>query len=535
MLRPAADARAHAAVQVRPWMIVSAALLLGGAVRASFVFSGDFPLNDGGMFYAMIEDLLSAHLALPDTASYNHADIPFAYPPLSLYAAALLSALTPLETLDTLRVLPLLISTLTIGAFFLLARRLFSAHMGVVVATFSFALVPRSFLWMIMGGGLTRSFGFLFSLLALHQAHRMYTDRSRSATALLGLFGGLTILSHLEMAWFLAFSTAAMWFAFGRDRQGTHATLMAASAALALSAPWWLLILLRHGAAPFVAASGTGGLWEATAIIASLYLKATGEELFPIVLALGLLGALACVASRRLYLPAWLALIAILDPRSYPTLASVPLAIMAGIAVTDVLAPLIARLSRSFAAPDRRATLRPIGAPSRVLGPALLVISLAYAAVSSVVSGSQTLAPLAPEERAAMAWVAENTPADATFAVISGESWAKDRASEWFPVLAERTSVATPQGREWLPGFRDRVEAHKKLHACAMNDVRCLDEWVGETGLSFTHIYVSKSVPSTLQRYALQECCLGLRQSLLHDPRFSILFDGPGATIFRRR
>ena len=41
------------------------AIALGIAVRAYHVLSQDFPLNDGGLFFAMVRDHLSAELELP--------------------------------------------------------------------------------------------------------------------------------------------------------------------------------------------------------------------------------------------------------------------------------------------------------------------------------------------------------------------------------------------------------------------------------------------------------------------------------------
>ncbi len=49
----------------------------------------DFPLNDGGLFATMIQDLVNNRLLLPASTTYNGLDIPFAYPPLAFYVAAL--------------------------------------------------------------------------------------------------------------------------------------------------------------------------------------------------------------------------------------------------------------------------------------------------------------------------------------------------------------------------------------------------------------------------------------------------------------
>src|SRR5438093_1573766 len=91
---------------------VAAATLLGCVVRGLHVESGDFPLVDGGMFYAMVRDIQANGFGFPAFTSYNSLQIPFAYPPLPFYLAAVLSAVTPLGIPEVLRVLPLVASCL---------------------------------------------------------------------------------------------------------------------------------------------------------------------------------------------------------------------------------------------------------------------------------------------------------------------------------------------------------------------------------------------------------------------------------------
>ena len=54
-------------------------LFFGAIVRfAPTVISGSV-INDGGMFYAMIEDLKATGFLLPSATTYNNLQIPFAY------------------------------------------------------------------------------------------------------------------------------------------------------------------------------------------------------------------------------------------------------------------------------------------------------------------------------------------------------------------------------------------------------------------------------------------------------------------------
>ena len=69
------------------------ALFLGAFLRFNPNLLATFPLNQGGMFAVMVEDLQANHYALPLFTTYNHLKIPFAYPPFGFYAGSMASDL----------------------------------------------------------------------------------------------------------------------------------------------------------------------------------------------------------------------------------------------------------------------------------------------------------------------------------------------------------------------------------------------------------------------------------------------------------
>src|SRR5689334_7736814 len=87
---------------------LAAAVLVGVGVRAFHVLHFDFPLNDGGLFYQMARDLQNNGYKLPSETTYNSAHIPFGYPPLGMYLAALLDDITPFSLMDMFRIIPFL-------------------------------------------------------------------------------------------------------------------------------------------------------------------------------------------------------------------------------------------------------------------------------------------------------------------------------------------------------------------------------------------------------------------------------------------
>ena len=517
------------------------ALILGFGIRLLPVLTATFPLNDGGMFYSMVEDLKRSHFALPAYTSYNGGSLPYTYPPLGFYAGAAMSELLHVDVLTVLRILPALVSCLTLLAFYRLATRML-VPAGAVAALFAFALLPRSFEWEVMGGGLTRSFGFLFAVLALTELYGLLRNREAWRVISASVFCGLTLMSHLEFGWFLAFSAALFVVAFVRSRLGiVHAALVGIGT-LAVSSPWWLTIVLLEGLRPLLAAGQTGGALSVEVVLSAFaQLDLTQESLFSPALVLGAVGVLVSLRDRRYLLPAWIATSLVLDPRNYLTDVAVPLALLVGVAFTEFLIPFFSRgtpelTSRRREGDDRKSPRRTMSAP-RWFAPAVLGAAVMYSLFSAIGSPliMASLATLPTTERAAMAWAASNTPAASRFLVISGEAWAVDRSAEWFPALAGRVSVATVQGSEWLQngGFAAQLSRDQAVQACAVQGSACLASWSRSTGVAFDYVYVDRRPPVRSQpSLPAAEYSWALEYALRADPDYRVVYDGPGAVIF---
>jgi len=119
-------------------------------------------MNDGGMFFRMIEDLRQNHYSLPAYTTYNNLQIPFAYPPLAFYVAGLLADLSHVSLLKVLLWLPALLNIATIPAFYLLSKAVLENQLKAALATLVYMLMPLSMDWFLMGGGLTRGMDSFF-------------------------------------------------------------------------------------------------------------------------------------------------------------------------------------------------------------------------------------------------------------------------------------------------------------------------------------------------------------------------------------
>ena len=513
------------------------ALALAFAIRGWHVLSQSFPLNDGGLFYAMARDLQAGGYRLPAFTSYNGDGIPFGYSPLGFYLAAVLDDFTPLTLVDAFRWLPLVCTCLIVLAFAALARTMLANRAAAVAAVVAFAVVPRSFIWMLMGGGLTRSLGLLFALLTLIVLSRLYARRDWRLVPLAGLTAGLTLLSHLGTAPFAAFSGLLLWIAYGRHRVGTLGSAAAALIAAAVSAPWWATVLSYHGPGPFLAASATGGsIFGHIDVRAALRTLAafglgTGESVLGLIGMLAVIGFFFSLTARDWLLPAWWITIVLLDARQGSTFATVPISMLAGVAVVHVLLPGMRRAwtVRGAASTLRRNPGRRGWSPAVVLGLFLVFAAgTALLRLPSLAGGLPDLAGLSRGEREAMDWVARQTPRSAGILVVGGTTWEIDRHSEWLPVLGRRRSVATVQGWEWLPAgeFAERKREYNDVQACAWWSTECLENWSRATGEEYDYVYLPKR-PG-------QGCCAQLRLSLARDPGYRLSYDGPGATIYRR-
>src|SRR5439155_16986094 len=108
-----------------------------------------------------------------------------------------------------------------------------------LIATLLFCLTPRAFNWEIVGGGLTRSPGLLFAVLALWQGYQMYRTPARRYVVSTALLAGVSLLFHLEMGFFVAYSMAFFFLAFGRSRRALADSVLVGVIVAVATAPWW--------------------------------------------------------------------------------------------------------------------------------------------------------------------------------------------------------------------------------------------------------------------------------------------------------
>ncbi|HEX2142178.1 MAG TPA: hypothetical protein VHK28_07920 [Candidatus Limnocylindria bacterium] len=458
----------------RSCFALPARLTLADAALAVFLLAGvgarvlpglftSFPMGDGGLFAVMAADIQAAGWQLPMFASYNGGEIPFTYPPVGLYVLAVLSAIlgqTPVQVMDWW---PPLLAVASMGAAWLLLSELTDRRTGAW-ATAVFAITPRSFEWLIVGGGVTRTLGFTMAILAIWLLvlglREVPHPRGRLPFALgAGAVAGLTLLTHPEATSFGVVSLLALAV---RERarigQFLRVVLPAGAVAGAIVTPWLVVAIGRHGWQPYAdALTSHNSGWVAVEHLLGLDTGAP-VPVDPVKIA-GAVGLVLLLVHRSWFIPAWYAGLMLLITGAGPTYAMLPLSIAAVLGVRW----LAARVTAIWRLP-------------------LVAGGVAVAVLFAALAVQQPLSPtrqVSEEAREVMEWVRVNTPPDSRFALVSGTFWWADTEAEWFPALTGRVSVATVQGMEWLDEERwnGSLESHERLQSCAHAGLRCLADW----------------------------------------------------------
>ncbi len=502
------------------------AVIFGAIVRfAPTIITGQ-PINDGGMFYIMIRDLTSNHFLIPAFTSYNRLNIPFAYPPFSFYVGGLLSILG-IPIIEVIRWVPPLVSTLSILAFYWMSGLILDSKSKATLATLAYALIPRSFSWYVMGGGLSRTFGVLFLLLTCAATWKLLTHREPKYIILTAVFGAGAVLSHPETGLHTAAACALIYLFKGRTVRGLRDILLVAFGVLVLACPWWLTVLSQHGFAPFQSAFHTGG-HDALFWLPWFTFDFAEERFVTFFTVLGLIGIAVQLFRRDWFLTVWLLMTFVVEPRSATAIAALPLAMLAGISLSDFIIPGFAFLVSKAGEGVREWTAWAAQNRNIRIILAYLLLSGLLGSFSYDLSLARYIVPA--KGRAAMAWVQNNTPADARFVVLTGAADPfSDPTAEWFPALAARTSQDTVQGREWLLGadFTPYVGGIGKLQRCLNDSPACVEDWAGINHLPFNYIYIEKSAASSIPGL--------LSYQLRQDVSYALVFENEAAVIFGKR
>ncbi|HEU5452110.1 MAG TPA: glycosyltransferase family 39 protein [Terriglobales bacterium] len=409
-------------------------LAIALALRLPYFRWRMFPLNDGGMFAQMIDDIRLAHFHLPLYTSYNFLHIPFSYPPLAFYLGALCTLLPGQSTVTVLTWLPLCLSLGVAVAVYFVAREIYPSPFHACLAAICYVAIGRSSEWLMMGGGLTRAPGALFAVVAILLFLRAWKRQSMRLAAWSGFWTGLACLFHLEGGMFAAFSLTVLAALLPSRRLNLHRLVAAGVVSIVVVLPWVLWLYTHLGFGPLLNASRTGDPFGSGFGVPTLIFLATATIL--------------ALVARFPYL-CWLSVLPLVMRRSASTYG----AIIGGLCMVWFANALLVVIFRSREPGSR---WRPA-----VLAVLAVILAVCLNGVPRVHADhledlkKNSRAQLSPLELQGMRAAAQITPPGARFFVFNQRfgSWPSDMVAEWFPYFAQRPCVNTVQGTEWLPNL----------------------------------------------------------------------------------
>lgn len=492
-------------------------------VRLFPVISADFPINDGGLFTVMSQDLLDADFALPAFTTYNGGIIPYGYPPLAFYITAFISRIFKIPVIDLIQYLPGIISVLTVPAFYGLCRAFPFSPRQVLFAVLAYSFIPRSFGWLIMGGGITRSFGMVFAILALRQIILLYKSQNSGRILIFTIiFSSLTILTHAETGWFVVVS-AGVFFLFSQNGKNRIInSLWVVLGVTLMTSPWWGMVIYRHGLNTFTAAFRSG--YQEWYGLHKLVLNFADESFVTFFSAVAVIGFFLSLQKRDFFFPIWFLVTLYLIPRSGANYVIIVVALLFSFGLDQSI--IFAFRNQRSISSNKLFSKLSISIENIFL--VFVMIYTFFAALFFPAKQIEMLDTLSSEQRDAIHWITSNTSSKSTFLIVTADSnvWT-DQTSEWFPVLSGRISLSAVQGYEWLPGqIGKRYKAYNELQQCAYKDLECLLKWQDVYGYA-THVFLPKN-----NRELLSMCCASLVYSLECSDLYRKIYDRPGATIY---
>lgn len=490
-------------------------------VRIFPILRSDFPLVDGGMFYSMIRDLQAANYSLPVFTSYNHQQIPFAYPPFAFYFTGAINSVTDIPLINLIRWQPGVINILTLVVVYYFVKKLTQSSTKGLLATFIFSLTPNAFWWQIVGGGLTRSFGALFAFLFSYFAYRLFHDKDNSLLGAIGaiLSGTLVVLSHPEWALQAVYSGLLFFIIWGRSWHTIRKSAIIVLSIVALTAIWWLTNLQRFGIQPFVDA-GTATDSRLLFLPTLFSLQFTGEYI-TFIAVFALIGAFVTSARREYYLLIWGVGSLLVDPRGGGPFSLLPFSIFAMLSITELIAPFILKHRSREECPWWNFLDLPLGK--------VFFGFFAVFCISNCFFQARTISEytLSKDEQLALQWVKENSRYDEKFLVFGTQSNPiHSPLVEWFPALADRQSLTTPQGQEWFGKYHEALDTFGLYQNCLDDDLECIRDVENETGLRVDCIFMSfENMSQSPEKNPLY-------LSLLQSPQYNSAYSSPMVKIF---
>jgi hypothetical protein len=507
----------------RFWLTSAVATSL--CIYLLYLATHPYPAYGAGLYLKIAESISSHGYGLPATIpGYTAGGVPFAYPPLAFYLAAVVRDLTGVGAIAYSRFVPGLFVTATLVPYYFLATDLLGSPRRGGVATLLFAGTPAVLQWHLSAGGVVRGLAFLLAITGAAVGVRLFrTEDPRWLLPATALFG-LTVLTHPTYAVFFGLSYLLLFAGLSRSPRGLLFGAVVASGGVVVATPWLLQVVATHGADIFLDASGThGGLFGGPTRLLSEFVYPIDLGMEVVVFGAAYLGAAYALATDRYLLPAWLFAGGYFMGK--PRFIFVAGAMLTALLFFEVGLPAIRRLAASsqLGRDHRRAV--EIGAV------ALLVLSAgatgsAFAAGALDTHDGDRSQPafIDGADREAMAWAAAETEPGADFVVLGD-------GAEWFPLFTDRTILVGQWGVEWTEParYRQQIEQFRRVSLC--DRAACITASLAASGAQPDYVYVPKGHYTV--RGMTHQQAPGMRDSLAASDRYELVYENEGAIVAR--
>jgi len=515
------------------WLILFAVLSWALVIRFGpflLLVDGHTIYHSGGLFYAFASAIREGDFSFPHTIShYTLGGLPYAYPPLAFYGEALIQAFFKAGP-NSILVLNAVFSALAVGAFGLLAYAITElSYGGKWMAMLAFATLPSTYLEHLPGEGLAESLGTLVFIALLRELiRRPALERTINHQIVLGGLLGLNVLASPGTA-YAAPVLVVLWLithlATGWDIRKWKKLCVnigfALGIGLIVAAPYLLMTINHHGIKvfldPFLNENSSVGLVIFNAFDVFTMRIYEGIVVPPLGQILAVWGLVYVIIQKHTFLLLAL-LFLIFVPREGIWLSAVFLALLAGLGWDYILLPGLKSLSNSPLSTERQPAVEK----------ALILLVVFFGVLSPVftlmIYGAGDVLyqdHIEPGELAAIDKIRADIPSNATFIVFANEI-------EWFPLLAERTTLNVEYGTEWVPQKRKAVlNNNMRLDECttASELMDLLHEMNREEPHVFPvpdYLYLSKTQGARRGNPTAQT---GLIEDLKDSPDFSIFFE----------
>ena len=148
---------------------------------------------------------------------------------------------------------------------------------------------------------------------------------------------------------------------------------------------------------------------------------------------------------------------------------------------------------------------------------------------------------VSPENRDAFKWVAQNTPTDSTFLIMTGDTELFcDPVQEWFPMLSGRMSATTIQGHEWSRNghFLEWTASLQDLQQCmeAASPMACItaSTWAADIQYDYVYVAMSATVKQFCRATGVEIRGQGLLAGLSDREDFQLVHRTENVAIFKK-